>query len=270
MKKYLKMIGKIIIYLAIYMVSSILTFNVLSMLISNNETRMWINNNPSMILIISNIVTIVLLYLAFKIMKKDLFKFCRFTKFDKRFIPFFITIGASLGIFSTAVVRTNLVQEQFSGLVTALNNIVNGDIAIVVFLGTIIMGSIVEELLFRGLVLNELKKNMPVAVAILIQGLMFGFILGDIPVAIYASLGAIIFSMIYLWTGSLWSAIITHMISSASIYIFTKVFSNVIKGGSIPYFIIISLVVIIVSLAFMWKYKENFIVEENDKNSVTI
>lgn len=268
MKKFFAMLGKVILYLGIYFATSMLTISILSLLISK-DTRDWINGNPSSMLIVINVITIALYYLILRLMKKDLFKLCELRKFNPKFLIFTIPMGISLGIFSTSIVKTSFVINEFPGLVTALNNIVTGDIALIVFFGTIIMGSILEEILFRGLVLNELVKKMPVAVAILLQGLLFGLILGDIPVALYACLGAVVFSVIYLWSGSLWTSIITHVISSSCIYIFTRVYDSSIKEATIPYFLGASLLVLITTVALMWKYKDRLTMESNEASAIS-
>ena len=45
---------------------------------------------------------------------------------------------------------------------------------ILAILGVGIIGPIIEEIIFRGLIFNELKNIMPVSVVIIAQGILFG------------------------------------------------------------------------------------------------
>ena len=79
-----------------------------------------------------------------------------------------------------------------------------------VFLLIAVFTPIVEELLFRGLVLDLLSENYGKWISILVSSVIFGF-LHIHPVSIFnAFCGGMIYGYIRIRTGSLWPSIILH------------------------------------------------------------
>lgn len=71
---------------------------------------------------------------------------------------------------------------------------------------------IVEELLFRGVILGEFRKAMPPAWALIAHALIFAILHFQIVQASYAFLGGLILGAIYLYYRSIYASILAHMI----------------------------------------------------------
>jgi membrane protease YdiL (CAAX protease family) len=71
-----------------------------------------------------------------------------------------------------------------------------------------ILSPFAEELFFRGYLQNLLQHRWGLWPAIALSALLFG--LGHIQGAVYATLGGVFFSLIYVRTGSLWPGTLLH------------------------------------------------------------
>lgn len=78
----------------------------------------------------------------------------------------------------------------------------------------IIISPIFEEILFRGMIFNSLKKNIDIVVAIVLQAFIFSVVHGNIIQFIYAFLGGIIYGIIYFKTNSLVAPMLMHIIGN--------------------------------------------------------
>lgn len=80
-----------------------------------------------------------------------------------------------------------------------------------IFLLIVIFGPIVEELLFRGVILNRLAVKWGLTVSIILSSLLFGILHADL-------IGAFIFGMmmaaIYIKTQTLWAPVICHILNN--------------------------------------------------------
>ena len=112
-----------------------------------------------------------------------------------------------------------------------------------VFLASVIMAPVIEEVLFRGLVFNSLKKGMPVALAIVLQALFFGVLHGQILWICYATVFGIIFGIFKNRYGSLYPTILLHLSVNGWNFIWVYI------GKFITYTEYTSLVISVVSFA---------------------
>jgi membrane protease YdiL (CAAX protease family) len=88
-------------------------------------------------------------------------------------------------------------------------------VALLVFAATV--APIGEELLFRGLVYNALRRRMPVAVAVVLQALAFGFLhpYGLAHAALATGIGLVL-GLVYEWRKTLLAPIALHMLQNAA------------------------------------------------------
>ncbi len=67
-----------------------------------------------------------------------------------------------------------------------------------------------EEIIFRGIIFNDFKKAMPVWLAILTQGLLFGLFHGNWIQGVYATFVGIVLGIVYYKYKSIWAVILLH------------------------------------------------------------
>ncbi|QNU68232.1 CPBP family intramembrane metalloprotease [Ruminiclostridium herbifermentans] len=70
----------------------------------------------------------------------------------------------------------------------------------------IVVFTIFEEMLFRGLIFNELRKVMPLTVAVIIQALPAAF-QSDMMLSVFGYISMVIYCLAYICSDSIWGSI---------------------------------------------------------------
>lgn len=144
--------------------------------------------------------------------------------FGVRKVNFPIVLWGLLVILASSIVLEpllNLLPTEGYDNVTA--NIGLGGWAI---MSTVVAAPILEEVLFRGLILESCKERFGKGVAVFVSALLFGLI-HIVPIqVINAFVVGIILGYIYLKTGSLLSVIILHAINNAIAYVTLAYFGD--------------------------------------------
>ena len=136
------------------------------------------------------------------------------------------TILISIGLYLLFNIIINLVLSNFTdNLINPNQEAVNDSVMMntpAMFAVAVLMGPIVEEVLFRGIVFGTIREKRPVA-AYVVSALVFAFyhlwqsavIAGDWSVFIYAvqylPIGVVL-AWTYERTGSIWGSISLHML----------------------------------------------------------
>uniref|UniRef100_UPI004056AF57 CPBP family intramembrane glutamic endopeptidase n=1 Tax=Acetatifactor sp. TaxID=1872090 RepID=UPI004056AF57 len=87
-----------------------------------------------------------------------------------------------------------------------------GVVTIVAVLAQVVAAPVVEEVIFRGLMLSRLRKGMPTIVAVLITSVIFGLIHGQILWMAYTFVLGLIFAAVAIKTNSILSTILLHAV----------------------------------------------------------
>lgn len=133
-----------------------------------------------------------------------------------------IVVGISLSIiYNTIIYYLNSLchfTNLYDGNINILSSIV----------GTVLIGPVIEELIFRGLIYNELKEKYPVMKSILITTILFAIMHANIVQVIYTFAMGFIFIYVYEKTNNLKSSILLHMASNLT----TTFISLLLRGGN--------------------------------------
>ena len=108
-----------------------------------------------------------------------------------------------------------------------------------------ILGPILEELIFRGIIYNKLKEfNKPIR-AIVLQSIIFALFHDDILNAIYAFMAGFMFTYVYEKYNNLISSIVLHISLNLTIVL---MFNIIIKNNIILNFslVIISILTLLI------------------------
>lgn len=226
MKKYLKMVGNIVLYLgSVYLMLTIMSLIVntlIGMKIIGGELYKWIYTNQSVLMIPAIIIVMLLYLLIFKLKKKSLTEFCEIKKISFKSFALLCTIGISMGIFTTAFTSMSFVLEKFPELDSTINFFMGSGSIIIGILTSVLIIPAFEEVLFRGLIFNELRKNMALPIAFLIQNLIYAIIQPNLMSIIFGFIGGFIFSLAYLWVRSLWAPILLQTSSCFFMLVFRR------------------------------------------------
>lgn len=200
----------------------------------NLQLSQFLNNYK---LIITLIPTIILIPLTIK-------------KIDKpKRIPnntlFLIIIGCSFAL------SYNLLLFSLNKIFNFTNLFDNVSVNIIVTLiCSGLVGPILEELVFRGIVYNNLKKITNITKATIITGLIFGIFHGNIIQFVYAFLFNIVLTKVYDKDNNILTPIIVHV--SANFIVTLTMF--IINKLNIYLGIISFIIFLIIFIIIMYKY----------------
>lgn len=118
-----------------------------------------------------------------------------------------------------------------------------------------IIAPILEELLFRGAVMNLLKRFLPYRWANLLQALIFGIMHFNIVQGIYAFALGLILGYIYNKFGTLYSDMIVHMsVNTVGGFLFPALMKNILydRTDNIAWFILAYSIVLCLGMLLAW------------------
>ncbi|MGN0346196.1 MAG: lysostaphin resistance A-like protein [Lachnospiraceae bacterium] len=82
----------------------------------------------------------------------------------------------------------------------------------------VLVSPLVEELVFRWLLLGRIQKHLGIPLAVFTSAVFFGFYHGNILQGIYATMMGLLLALVYVWSGSLWHPVLLHTAANAAIY----------------------------------------------------
>ena len=100
-------------------------------------------------------------------------------------------------------------------------------ILFLLFIALSVGAPIVEELIFRGYILDSFRSNFSDKIAIISSGVLFGFMHWDPFFAFFdiypigaTAIGGFLYAWLRIKTGSLWPSIICHSLWNGTIFLF--------------------------------------------------
>ena len=218
--KYLKMAGNVILYVLILALVAKLIGVFMDVMYASKfrETIDMLNNTIFLHMVLLTIIPVLTYTLIFKFRKESLLKFCKFKKMSSKSLILTLIIGIAMSIFSTHFISISSVVQNFPEFSEYLGVMEQGTVftAMLILLP---LFPIFEEILFRGLVYNELKKGLPIVAALIIQALLYVPFQPNIPVAVYAFVGFVFYCLVYEWTDSIWGSMLAQLVSLYGIFI---------------------------------------------------
>ena len=233
MKGLLRGIG----YFLLYMVFTIVIQVALSIVLvpiaasmgiaGQTQIQDFVNKNLLGMTIVSGLLTVLFLYLWFKIPKKDIRKEWKLNSFASQDLIKACLLSFSLsGVISLLTINVDM---ENSRLIAASAQYYS---SMVPFMGTILMvlnllviAPAAEELALRGIVYTRIEKQLNPIAAIIVSAVLFGlmhFMAGGIILVAGTAIMGLIFGLLMYKYRSLWLCIIAHICANLSGFIFTK------------------------------------------------
>lgn len=201
----------------------------------------YINDNTLWIVLIVAVIFIPLLIFKYKKQKKLNFKI-------NKNIIFVILVGFSISIL------LNLIIININKLFNINNNLLDYKYLIQTIIASCLLGPIIEELLFRGVMFNKIKTFNNLNVSILLTTFIFAFFHDSITQMIYAFIIGYICIKLYVEYDTLLVPIIFHI----SCNLVVPLLNNYLVNLNYIYTILIIIVSLIIFIIFYKKmYKKN-------------
>lgn len=256
MKKWLGILGNmaltIVVYYAVISFALYMWNNVLG---SHVEWKPWLSKFRILMLFGNASLFIIVYAIIYRLgYKRSLFEHCRFVAVKGRTVTLSALLGAAMGVWIMSLYHTPAVTEAFPIFKPIFRSMLRPELwAFALF---VTVNSVYKEVLYRGLLYNELRRGFSVVPASIIIGLLYGllFFQWDIPLTVYGSLGAIIFCLLYEWYKSIWVTIVNEFILFVVYYVLWR---TTVPYGVISYSLIaISSIVVFVCMYLLWKERD--------------
>lgn len=218
--KHLKLLGWIVLYLAIYFFSSIIGGIVVvgiyfvKSIISGHPLpfESFIAGNLSISLIIAAIFTVGFCFLILLIRGHNPMKYLEFRRMPAKHTACAALLGASFAVFINSFLTMIDVSRFLPDYVSdPLVEMMTANM-LLTFLGIGIIVPIYEEILVRGLIFKEMEGLITLWPALLLQGLIFGLMHGNALQFSYAFPMGVFLGYIYIKYRSIWAPILIHLV----------------------------------------------------------
>lgn len=271
-KPYLVMIGRLVVFIAIYYaILQPLVYLWYNQLTKIDAIRPWLTDarNGNWGLVLNDFIAIPVYYFIMRrYQKRDLIQVCRFEKIPFRSVWQIALLSICMGLWVTSMVKIPAVSETFPQFEILFSSLIGG--APIAFLIFLVVHSIYKEVLFRGLVFNELKSALPLGFALAGNALVYGLLFFNLDPALtlYGGMGTVIFALIYYWYRSIWASIVAEIGLFATYYIARNLYSMFEIGFNMYFVILIAICSLTVPplMYRLWKQSPSY----EAKSAVTV
>lgn len=206
--------------------------------------------NTNVLLIVASLIALAIFWLVYKLRGERLFQALNVREMKFKAILGSVFIGGFFSLFLFSVISITNIYRLFPSHGEVMESIIPAEgNFLLIFLSIAIVVPIFEEVMHRGIIYQQLKKGLPLPLAILAQALIFGIFHLNWLQGMYAFLGGIVLALLYEYTRSLWAPILMHMGWNATSLFIPPIYSNGVLGA----IMIISLGMLIMLLK---KFKE--------------
>lgn len=220
MKKYFKTTGKSLLYIVLYLMLQVLLLFIAGIVLGvafYEDTEQAVDllvRNMYLVLIISGGISLFIYKALLKKKQLTLSKVCNFKKIPMKQYLVNAILAIAFSFVTGGIVY--FLGDYFPSYYEVSNDMVNSMGTIFGVITIVILVPIFEEVLFRGIVLSELKSNMNLIVAVILQSFLFGLIHGNVLQGLYTFALGIITALVCIWSKSIMSAIAIHIFFNLS------------------------------------------------------
>lgn len=244
--------GYIIVAVLAYITSILLPAILQSMLFFVSDgmglSYNFLSDNPNMVYVFVALAEIVIFGTVFLLI----------TRRDKKDRPPLMRVE-KIGIITTAAFGISgisliwlIAVEKVSSMIPALQKIsesfnknmdsINKGSYVWLIVAACVVGPVLEELIFRGVIFNLLKKTFRSSLpAILISGIAFGIWHGNLVQSVYAIITGIVLALVYEKTNDIKYPILIHVLNNA-----LSALPSGTRNTSIPFIIDIICILMII------------------------
>ena len=248
MKKYLKMTAFVIVYIVLPLVLNLLVIKIITGIAPIDEMR---KTTPTSMFMITDPISIIALFLLVKYIRKEKpLQFANFKKITLQNALLSVAIGVILAMVTNSVTNIAAIKDSVAPIAGSISWIIGGNVFLVLF--TAIINNIYKEFCFRGLAFNEMRKNLPLAVAMIIQAMFYAaelmYFQNPASVIIYAFLGQLAFGIVFYLGRSIFSSILSQVFCTTALVIIDRTAVKGIFTAQSSVFLLIFCILAVIAL----------------------
>ncbi len=164
-----------------------------------------LNNTVSLEMILNVAIPALIYVLILRLRKINFLAFCRFKAISIKNLMLCISIGISISIFILCFMHLEYFANNIQAVISFFDRFNNGSVFYFIFYNIIVF-TIFEEMLFRGLIFNELRKVLPLVPVIFIQALPAAF-QSDMVLSVFGYASMVIYCLAYICSDSIWGSV---------------------------------------------------------------
>lgn len=165
--------------------------------------------------ILSGILTFFSAWIIHAVFKRKFFERLSFNKTSWDVLAASFITGCALqmpvSFILSLIENANVAPDLFEQYSNHIEQLMNNQNIIIQIIAVGIMAPFLEEIIFRGLIFNQLKKDIPIRAALVIQALLFGIVHLNVIQGVYAFTIGIILGLFIIWYDSLLLPVAVHM-----------------------------------------------------------
>lgn len=259
MKRYLKMTGFILLYPGLFIIAQILFFIGGGILLALSDQVELMGTLIHIAAIFSAVVSLFFYNIIYKKEGKRLFNLLSVLKIPAGKPVLLAPAGIALSFLSVYFFmffqKLDLFESSLLGYYELLEQLLEGNMLLLI-LSVGLLVPLVEEVIFRELVFHELRKNMSIHGALIIQAVLFGIFHMQLVQGIFAVITGILLGLVYVWLKTIWAPIILHSFVNISGIVITRTVSEEVFSGASAVFIFCASLFIVV-FVFMYLSKNS-------------
>lgn len=160
--------------------------------------------------LISGILALLTYWIVFLIRKKKFAQEVKLRKIPVKGILAVLLMGITFNIVISTLLATIPFPDAWMETYQQNSSVLTGGNEVISFLATVFMAPVLEEIVFRGLIYDRLKKGMPAVVAAIISSFAFGLMHGTIIWMMYAFVLGVVLVIVFERFHSLFANMLLH------------------------------------------------------------
>ncbi len=220
---------------------------------------------PSAIVFASAVSFLIYAWIVKVSKKRDIFDYCKFNPISLSKTGMLVLTGLSLVSLNAIIVVaiSYLLPEAYDAHIENMMGLTSSGGWWMIF-SVGFAAPFIEEIMFRGLITNELDRIMSYKWVLFIQALLFALYHMNLAQGIYTFILAIFMGLTLHWTNSIWAPMILHIVNNLSSALMTEYIdpnSNIANIGFGAWIVVSLLFILPFTLKYLyqnrstWTYK---------------
>ncbi|EFM11231.1 Abortive infection protein [Paenibacillus curdlanolyticus YK9] len=224
MKKYLTMIGELVLLLGTFLGVSIVHNDII--VPNSGAYGEFVGKNLPIWITVMFAITSALIAIIFQVKKRivkeryeSIVQMSNFSKISKLDATITTLVGIFTGIFFICFIKLSFIEEATPDFDNYINMFMNSQSFIVTIIGLSIIGPLFEEVLFRGILFNIMRRKMPFIFALVVQAVFYAYCQPNLSVQFISFFLAIMYGILYYRLKSIWSTLLAAGFMNTVIFV---------------------------------------------------